>query len=199
MGKKAYYSALFHLLVVNFPYALAAWVYLFVFTLVCLTPSFLLVHTINPWPDWDNYLDGFASGCSFVLPQSDRCACICKGRGMASHAPDNSFALNVLILAFVTNHFSWPFSFPSAVSATSDFHPDTLSHTCRDRSRSWNAVWTFVLPKRLFHGMASCRIKGTGRTNFAYSLPIPHPTKHYSISWLSSQALHFSFLLHFLS
>lgn len=35
MGKKAYYSALFHLLVVNFPYALAAWVYLFAFTLVC--------------------------------------------------------------------------------------------------------------------------------------------------------------------
>ena len=47
MGKKAYYSALFHLLVVNFPYALAAWVYLFVFTLVCLPPPFLSVHTTN--------------------------------------------------------------------------------------------------------------------------------------------------------
>ncbi|KAH8107673.1 hypothetical protein BXZ70DRAFT_1003120 [Cristinia sonorae] len=31
--RRAYYSALFHLLIVNFPYALAAWVYLFVFTL----------------------------------------------------------------------------------------------------------------------------------------------------------------------
>ena len=32
--KRAYYAALFHLLVLNFPYALMAWVYLFVFTLV---------------------------------------------------------------------------------------------------------------------------------------------------------------------
>jgi hypothetical protein len=29
-----YWSALLHLLVINFPYALLAWVYLFVFTLV---------------------------------------------------------------------------------------------------------------------------------------------------------------------
>lgn len=34
MFKRAYYSALFHLLLLNFPYALTAWVYLFVFTLV---------------------------------------------------------------------------------------------------------------------------------------------------------------------
>jgi hypothetical protein len=34
MRKKVYYMALFHLLFLNFPYALAAWVYLFVFTLV---------------------------------------------------------------------------------------------------------------------------------------------------------------------
>lgn len=34
MRRKAYYSAVFHLLVVNFPFALLAWVYLFVFTLV---------------------------------------------------------------------------------------------------------------------------------------------------------------------
>jgi hypothetical protein len=32
--QKAYYRSLFHLLVVNFPYALAAWIYLFVFTVV---------------------------------------------------------------------------------------------------------------------------------------------------------------------
>ena len=35
---RAYYSALFHLLVLNFPYALLAWVYLFVFTLVSPLP-----------------------------------------------------------------------------------------------------------------------------------------------------------------
>lgn len=34
MGRRAYWSALFHLLLINFPYALLAWVYLFVFTLV---------------------------------------------------------------------------------------------------------------------------------------------------------------------
>ena len=33
---KAYYKSLFHLVVLNFPYALAAWVYLFVFTVVRL-------------------------------------------------------------------------------------------------------------------------------------------------------------------
>ena len=32
--RKSYYAALFHLMVVNFPYALAAWVYLFIFTVV---------------------------------------------------------------------------------------------------------------------------------------------------------------------
>jgi hypothetical protein len=32
--RKLYWKALLHLLVINFPYALAAWVYLFVFTLV---------------------------------------------------------------------------------------------------------------------------------------------------------------------
>jgi hypothetical protein len=34
MGRRVYWSALFHLLVFNFPYALFAWIYLFVFTLV---------------------------------------------------------------------------------------------------------------------------------------------------------------------
>lgn len=33
MGRRAYHAAVFHLMVINFPYALIAWVYLFVFTL----------------------------------------------------------------------------------------------------------------------------------------------------------------------
>ncbi|KAI0088105.1 hypothetical protein BDY19DRAFT_952061 [Irpex rosettiformis] len=37
MVRRAYYSALFHLLIINFPYALVAWVYLFVFTLTGTT------------------------------------------------------------------------------------------------------------------------------------------------------------------
>ena len=32
--RSAYYKALFHLLVLNFPYALVAWLYLFIFTVV---------------------------------------------------------------------------------------------------------------------------------------------------------------------
>jgi hypothetical protein len=36
MTRMVYYKSLFHLLVLNFPFALAAWVYLFVFTLVRL-------------------------------------------------------------------------------------------------------------------------------------------------------------------
>ena len=38
-GRGAYWSALLHLLVFNFPYALFAWIYLFVFTLVSLPRS----------------------------------------------------------------------------------------------------------------------------------------------------------------
>ena len=34
IGRRAYWSALIHLLLFNFPYALFAWIYLFVFTLV---------------------------------------------------------------------------------------------------------------------------------------------------------------------
>lgn len=39
--RKSYYAALFHLMILNFPYALAAWVYLFIFTVVrcCLAGS----------------------------------------------------------------------------------------------------------------------------------------------------------------
>lgn len=37
MSRKAYYSAVFHLMVLNFPFALLAWVYLFVFTLTGTT------------------------------------------------------------------------------------------------------------------------------------------------------------------
>ncbi|OBZ70757.1 hypothetical protein A0H81_09281 [Grifola frondosa] len=37
LGRRAYYAALFHLLILNFPYALLAWVYLFVFTLTGTT------------------------------------------------------------------------------------------------------------------------------------------------------------------
>ncbi|KAF8802693.1 hypothetical protein BYT27DRAFT_7196409 [Phlegmacium glaucopus] len=37
LSRKSYYAALFHLMVVNFPYALAAWIYLFIFTVTGIT------------------------------------------------------------------------------------------------------------------------------------------------------------------
>ncbi|KAI0929811.1 hypothetical protein AcV5_006677 [Taiwanofungus camphoratus] len=37
LGRRAYYAALFHLLLLNFPYALFAWIYLFVFTVAGTT------------------------------------------------------------------------------------------------------------------------------------------------------------------
>lgn len=74
MGRKAYYAAVFHLLVLNFPFALVAWIYLFVFTLVSgqrlgsgqlggtrwwLMPRIL---------DWHDASDHVASGGTAVLP-----------------------------------------------------------------------------------------------------------------------------------
>jgi hypothetical protein len=43
MGRRVYWSALLHLLVFNFPYALFAWIYLFVFTLVSTIIIFVLL------------------------------------------------------------------------------------------------------------------------------------------------------------
>ena len=73
MFKRAYYSALFHLLVLNFPFALTAWVYLFVFTLVSVNVrsgvpspgSDLLVAVIAGRND-DS--DGSSTRCCAVLP-----------------------------------------------------------------------------------------------------------------------------------
>lgn len=48
LGRRAYYSAVFHLVVLNFPYALAAWLFIFVFTLVRL--SLVLLSIIAPQP-----------------------------------------------------------------------------------------------------------------------------------------------------
>lgn len=48
MGQKVYYRSLFHLSVINFPYALAAWVYLFVFTVVRALP--FSGPTVQPTP-----------------------------------------------------------------------------------------------------------------------------------------------------
>ena len=68
MGRRAYYSAVFHLLVINFPFALLAWVYLFVFTLVGRVVKYLpSMRRVNFSIDWDNIARGTAAGSVAVL------------------------------------------------------------------------------------------------------------------------------------
>jgi hypothetical protein len=72
LTKKVYYRALFHLLVLNFPYALVAWIYLFVLTVVCqFMPSRF---SINSWyvTDWDNHPRCPSSGRDTLFPQPPR-------------------------------------------------------------------------------------------------------------------------------
>lgn len=55
LGRKMYYNSLLHLMVINFPYALVAWLYLFVFTVVSalLLPPFILYLTLyRPEPHY---------------------------------------------------------------------------------------------------------------------------------------------------
>lgn len=70
LSKRAYYASLFHLLVLNFPYALLAWIYLFVFTVVRMLPCSLCrsILTVSAGGYDDPY--GFASGCRSLLRRS---------------------------------------------------------------------------------------------------------------------------------
>jgi hypothetical protein len=63
IGRRAYWSALLHLLVYNFPYALLAWVYLFVFTLVS---DSLLGFSYGVEQTYDSLL---FFNCTFAVPQ----------------------------------------------------------------------------------------------------------------------------------
>ena len=81
LKRRAYYSAVFHLVVLNFPYALAAWLFIFVFTLVRLLPGFYPSRstsaslTSRPCiPVWhypptgrNLHVDGIASGRRLLL------------------------------------------------------------------------------------------------------------------------------------
>jgi len=57
MRRWEYYSALFHLLVLNFPYALFAWIYLFIFTVVCSLLNSVFVRNWRLEIDRNNPLD----------------------------------------------------------------------------------------------------------------------------------------------
>ncbi|KAJ3723573.1 hypothetical protein DFJ43DRAFT_646128 [Lentinula guzmanii] len=54
LTRSVYWRSLTHLVLVNFPFALAAWVYLFVFTVVCvLSYQVLTIRlTVDLWLDW---------------------------------------------------------------------------------------------------------------------------------------------------
>lgn len=78
LTKRVYWKALFHLLVLNFPYALAAWVYLFVFTLVhisMLSPSSSTHHYLHAL-DRNNITPRTPSWCCTLLLQLTRCTSI---------------------------------------------------------------------------------------------------------------------------
>ncbi len=71
IGRRAYWSALLHLLVINFPYALLAWVYLFVFTLVsAFTWRDGISNSLMGWGSWAlSFSSPFHSGpcCAFLI------------------------------------------------------------------------------------------------------------------------------------
>ena len=76
LGTLSYYKAFFHLLIVNFLYGLAAWVYLFVFTVVSptihLDPPYRLISA----SDWYNAFGSPSFGCRPLFLRSHRRTCI---------------------------------------------------------------------------------------------------------------------------
>lgn len=82
MSRKAYYSAVFHLLVVNFPFALLAWVYLFVFTLVCSGFYAFQFSALNSFPiDWDDATRNITVGSIVMFPRFARGESVFQSRG----------------------------------------------------------------------------------------------------------------------
>lgn len=69
MGQKVYYRSLFHLAVINFPYALAAWVYLFVLTVVRALYYFCWLSN-GMYIDWDYAARSSSSWGHSLLLQS---------------------------------------------------------------------------------------------------------------------------------
>jgi hypothetical protein len=72
MGRRTYWSALFHLLVINFPYALLAWLYLFVFTLVSDFTwrddiSNSLANHVRSWVPSFSSLSHLVPCCAFLI------------------------------------------------------------------------------------------------------------------------------------
>ena len=82
LGKRAYYASLFHLLVLNFPYALLAWIYLFVFTVVrtLLYPLSERTFTVSAGRYDDPY--GSTSRCRPLLHRPYWCTPLVSWRGM---------------------------------------------------------------------------------------------------------------------
>lgn len=86
LARKVYWKAFFHLSVINFPYTLGSWLFLFVFTVVrCLLSSScsLFFADIYSHLDWHYSSHGAASGSHFVFLQSSRREGFCSGRGQS--------------------------------------------------------------------------------------------------------------------
>ena len=162
MARRAYYSSLFHLLVLNFPYALITWVYLFVFTLVSILsqPSIfvLLSHalrgsscsSLSAILDRHDDIDGASTWCLTLFPRSSRSSCIRQRRGEYSEpicSPRGSDAL----LVSPSNDFPRSPCFPSTLSSPPHIHPRTHAYPCGNRRWGRSARRTLVLSQRLRH------------------------------------------------
>lgn len=66
LTKRAYYSSFFHLAILNFPYALASWISLFVFTAVSSFPP-RKSHPLMSCLDRDYALNGTPTWCRALL------------------------------------------------------------------------------------------------------------------------------------
>ena len=97
MTRAVYFRSFTHLLFINFPYALIAWVYLFVLTVVSikLSLSILLVVSYLCWHSIgrNHTSHGTPARCSSVLSKFVGCSCLCAWRGEISTLIPSLFLL----------------------------------------------------------------------------------------------------------
>lgn len=118
--QKVYYKSLFHLLLLNFPYAVISWVFLFVFTLVS-TISFLQLRlpVLNVHcSDWNNAIDSPSNWSHPLFLQSPWCSCVRKRRGtcfdvIADFRLDSDmFSLQLAMQTYFHAPLAYPIPYP---------------------------------------------------------------------------------------
>jgi len=140
LGTLSYYKALFHLLVINFLYGLAAWIYLFVFTVVSPTIHLAPRRSISA-PDWYNAFGGASFGCRSLFLRSNRRTCIFSWRIGAPKKVPRTFVYS-----------------PSSIPSTSHIHSVSRTNDRRTRIipptvyQEWTSTRKFLLQEYLCYG-----------------------------------------------